>query len=176
MRRLLLCLIAGFFVIASVPQAQESAFSGKNLAFTTGAASPMLMVRAVEPENICTQSHQCAPFAAVRDFIASYAQESATLTTPVSVGTRSTWSVNYLHIDLLPSVRVVVEVQDNLGTVVRDEHTGADALSLLSALNTANMITAGNSLVARILKHLQTTPTHGGVAKIGAGSVTGTPQ
>lgn len=101
------------------------------------------------------------------------AQESVTLTSPASIGTRSTWQVNYLHIDLLPSPRIAVEVQDNLGNVVRDEHTSATAVTaatLLATLNTKNLSTAGNSLVATLLKHLQTE------GKIGAGSVVGTPQ
>jgi hypothetical protein len=103
----------------------------------------------------------------------SIAQEAVTLTAPASVGTRSTWSVNYLHIDLLPSPRIVVEVQDNLGNVVRDEHTATTtttAATLLATLNTKNLSTAGNSLVATLLKHLQAE------GKIAAGSVTGTPQ
>lgn len=99
------------------------------------------------------------------------AQESVTLTSPASVGTRSTWEVNYLHIDLKPSVRISVEVVDNLGNVVRDEHTSTTAVTgatLLNQLNTVNLTT--NSLMKRLLTHLQ------GEGKIGAGSVVGSPQ
>lgn len=100
------------------------------------------------------------------------AQESVSLTSPASVGTRSTWEVNYLHIELKPSVRIAVEVVDNLGNIVRDEHTSTTATTgatLLAALNTANL-SAGNSLMKRILTHLQSE------GKIGAGSVIGSPQ
>jgi len=104
------------------------------------------------------------------------AQESVTLTTPASIGTRSTWRPSLLTIELQPdnTWRVVIEARDNLGLTVRCDHTGADAAALVTALNTADMRT--NSLHKRLLTHLQSAAAHGGVAKIGAGSVTGTAQ
>lgn len=111
--------------------------------------------------------------AAIALSASSSAQESVTLTAPVPAGNISTWQVTEFHIDLLPSPRVTLEVKDNLGNLVRDTHdstTTPSGATLLAALNTANLSTAGNSLIARLLKHLQNEN------KIGAGSVTGTPQ
>jgi hypothetical protein len=116
-----------------------------------------------------------------RIFDPLYAQEAVTLTTPVSIGTRSTQSIISIHIEYGPPARIVVDYTDNLGVVQRDEHnatTTPTGATLLAALNTANLastlcggtpITAC-SLNARVIKHLQTE------GKIAAGSVTGTPQ
>lgn len=118
----------------------------------------------------------CTAFAGL-----ALAQESVTLTTPASVGTRNGWSLNYWHIDFQPSIRIVVEAQDNLGNVIRDEHsatTTPTGATVFNTLNTANFAAAtcpGTpadkcSFVARLFKHLQAE------GKIGAGTVTGTPQ
>jgi hypothetical protein len=97
------------------------------------------------------------------------AQQAVTLTAPEATGTRTGWNVQLLHIEKQGAGwRIVVELVDNLGNVVRDEHTGASAATLLNALNTANLTT--NSLLRRILLHVQSE------AKIAAGSVTGTPE
>lgn len=97
------------------------------------------------------------------------AQQAVTLTAPEAIGTRTTWSLQIFHIEKQGAGwRIVVELVDNLGNVVRDEHTGASAATLLNAINTADMRT--NALLRRILLHVQSE------AKIAAGSVTGTPE
>lgn len=111
---------------------------------------------------------------------AGSAQEALNLATPVSIGTRSTWQVNYLHIDYKAS-SIAVEVQDNLGNIVSDRHdatTSPTGAALIASLNTANLASSSCggtpitacSLAARLIKHLQ------GEGKIAAGSISGTPQ
>lgn len=116
------------------------------------------------------------PIVAIRAANNAAVQESVTLTTPVPVCTQTTFYLRILHMentgtDAAPVWRVVAEVRDNCGTVIRDEHTATTAVTgnaLVTTLNAPG--TYANSLFKRILLHLQSE------GKIGAGAVTGQPQ
>jgi len=106
------------------------------------------------------------------------AQEKITLTTPQTI---SVTDFEIMRVDLqrLPSWGVRVYYRNTTDqTELMDEHTGADAQTLVTTLNKANLnpATGGKTLERRALEHLQSAAAHGGVAKIGPGSVTGSPQ
>lgn len=103
------------------------------------------------------------------------AQERVSLSSPVTTPNGTKWAVSVVHKERFPP-RIVVEAvlldaSDNVLQTVRDEHTQASAVTAASLLTTLN--TLNNSVTSeekRILLHLQ------GEGKIGAGSVTGSPQ
>lgn len=107
--------------------------------------------------------------------VAGSAQERVSLSAPVTTPNGTKWAVSMIHQERFPP-RVVVEAvlldaSDNVLQTVRDEHTQASAVtaaSLLTILNTMNNSTTSEE--KRILQHLQSE------GKIGAGSVTGSPQ
>jgi hypothetical protein len=114
-----------------------------------------------------------ALFALVLLSVGATTQEKATLTTPQTV---SVTDYEIMRVDLqrLPSWGLRLYYRDSAGKELLDEHTGAEAETLIKALNKANLSTT--SLEKRALLHLQDAAAHGGVAKIGAGSITWTPQ
>lgn len=106
------------------------------------------------------------------------AQEKVTLTTPQTV---SITDFEIMRVDMqrLPSWGLRIYYRDTTNSKeFVDEHSEADAETLVKALNKANLNPAagGKTLERRALEHLQSAAAHGGVAKIGPGSVTGSPQ
>jgi hypothetical protein len=92
--------------------------------------------------------------------------ETLTLTTPIVPPTRSGYTFVRLVIDLDAQVIQAV-VRGTDGVDVQGEWSGATAVALMTALNTANLTT--NSLVKRVFTKL----TQDG--KLPAGTVAGTP-
>jgi hypothetical protein len=111
-------------------------------------------------------------FALLAAVTAGLAQEVVTLTSPIALGTRTTYDPVLLHIEKVGATWIVVaEVKGNDGVFVRDVHDSTTATTGAALVNTLNAPgTYANSLFKRVLLHLQSE------GKIAAGSVTGTPQ
>lgn len=98
------------------------------------------------------------------------AQETYTLSTPVTKASRSTYHLSSVLLDLDGKrviIKLVADNGDELGQMYDGDTTPTGA-ALLSALNTANL--SSNSLVKRIYQRLQTD----GV--VAAGTIGGSPQ
>ncbi len=93
--------------------------------------------------------------------------EQLDLTTPIVPPTRTAYTFSRLVLDLEAQVIQAV-VRGSDGVEVRGEWTGATAVALMTALNTANLSTL--SLVKRVLQKMVTD------GKLPAGSVSGTPS
>lgn len=111
--------------------------------------------------------------------LASHAQESVTLTAPVTKPNQTTIKLDGLRIDLSPSKTVTVRWLDNnnepglaiYSTPVPPDHpTQPTGAALLTTLNKINLSGGNPSLVARILARLQQD------GYIPAGSISGTPE
>lgn len=105
--------------------------------------------------------------------VAVFAQERATLSTPQTVSVTH-YDIARIDIQRLPSWGLRIYYVGSDGKEHLDEHGGSSAQALVTALNKANLSTS--SLEKRAILHLQDAAAHGGVAKIPAGSVTGSPQ
>jgi hypothetical protein len=96
--------------------------------------------------------------------------ETFELTTPIVQPARTTYHV--ARVDLQWDAQVVyVEVRSNDGKRIEKTYTGADAVTLMRGLNTANLTTL--SLNKRVLNRLVA---DGVFVLEGAGTVTGTPD
>ena len=95
--------------------------------------------------------------------------ESLTLTIPVTpaLPTTTTYRIRSLYLGWEEQVIVVV-LRDNNGALVTCTYEGSSAVTLMTALNKANLST--NSLHKRVLNHLASD------AKLPGGAVTGSPD
>jgi hypothetical protein len=94
--------------------------------------------------------------------------EILNLTAPIVPPTRVSYAFSRLMLDLDAQViQAVVKGSD--GVEVRGEWTGATAVSLMTALNVANL-SAGTSLVKLVFQQLVA------AGKLPAGTVAGTPS
>ncbi len=94
--------------------------------------------------------------------------EILTLTTPIVPPTRTAYSFIRLILDLDAQV-IQATVRGSDGVDVRGEWTGTLAVSMMTALNTANL-SAGTSLVKLVFQQLIA------AGKLPAGSVSGSPS
>jgi len=94
--------------------------------------------------------------------------EQLDLTTAIVPPTRTTYTFGRLVLDL-EAQYILAVVRGSDGVEVKGEWTGATAVALLTALNTANL-SAGLSLVKRVLQKLVTD------GKLPAGTVSGSPS
>lgn len=92
--------------------------------------------------------------------------EKVTLTVPVTRPSVTDYIIGSLHLDWSGS-RIDVTLLGSDGSTTTASYTGATALTLMSALNTANL--SVTSLHKRVVQRLQTD------GLLGAGSISGTP-
>lgn len=151
-----------------------------SLSFTATPLPPTLTVSKSWPDRLCLDNMTaCAPFAAVRAFVADYAQQRVDLTAPVTTPNAIRAEVEIIHKERKPVARIVAEVWlldaggNRIGDPIRDEHTGATAAALLLTLNQVSRTKSEDQMV---LEHMQNAAAHGGVAPIPAGSISGTPN
>ncbi len=93
--------------------------------------------------------------------------EVLTLTSTIVVPDRTTYRVVRLVLDWLAQV-IQVDVRGSDNVNVFNEYLGAEAVSLMTILNTSNLTTA--SLHKRVLQKLVTD------GKLPSGTVSGTPE
>lgn len=93
--------------------------------------------------------------------------ELLTLTTPIVPPSRTTYAFKSLVLDLEAQV-IRASVRGSDGVEVYNEWTGATAVSLMTALNTANL--SATSLVKLVFLQLIA------AGKLPAGTVSGVPQ